>query len=1124
MSLQFIMGPSGSGKSHYLYRWVTEESLKNPNKNYIVLVPDQFTMQTQKDLVMANPRKGILNVDVLSFSRLAYRVFEEIGGNNRVVLNDVGKSFVLRKIAGDCESDLTLLGSNLKKVGFIGEVKSVISEFTQYDVQSETLEKVLSQMNPSSSFYYKLRDVNIIYKGFQEYLQDKYITGEELLDLLCMAVPKSKTLKDSVIVFDGFTGFTPVQNKLLRELLLVCEKIMVTVTMDICRKKIALFDMSEKMIDSLTKIAYECKTEVDNPVKLYEKPVYRFRENEALDFLESNLFRYSGKKYDKAQDNIRIYSAKNAKEEIDFVAQEIRRMARTKGMRYKDFAVIVSDMNTYANYIEKAFATYDIPVFMDYKRSILLNSFVEYLRSLLAMAEQNFTYESVFRYLRTELTVLTREEVDILENYCLALGVRGYSKWQEKWVRRAKGMEENDLEVINEIRQRFVDNIQKVMRVLKSRSKTVEDMTRALHEFLLNNQIQQKLKEYESRFSEAGELALEKEYAQVYRVVMELFDQFVELLGDERMSMKEYCELFDAGLEQAKIGVIPPSADQVVIGDIERTRIKDVKILFFVGVNDSHIPGKESAGGLITERDRERFAEQGITLAPGAKEKTFIQKFYIYMILTKPSEQVVITYNKTNSEDKSCRPAYLIFDLLKMYPDLQINQVDCTLKKSELTEESGLSYVVNGLQKKYEGLSEEWQELYSWYKRNPEWCKEMEKVIDATFYHNPQDMLTKETAESLYGTLLQNSVSRLESFSRCAYAHFLTYGLRMRERDQYQFQALDLGNLMHSAMEKYAKKLEKQGNTWMTVSEETRNVAIEESVEESIVDYENSILYSSKRNEYIIARLKRLMKRAVWALTKQLEKGDFIPKNYEIVYDSGTIQLEDKKSMRLYGKIDRVDVCETPDNVYVKIVDYKTGQKVFDLGELYHGLQMQLVVYMNAAMDLEKREHPEKDVIPAGLLYCQLHDPIVEKGKKLLNELKPSGVFNSSDEVIEHLEHNLTGDSEVLPIGRKKDGSLTARSKVMTEEDFFLVADYAEKKVREIGTSILKGAIDVEPYAMGEETGCKFCKYKSICGFDEKIPGYEYRHLEKLQIAEAIEKMREEEESWELNIQKNNNK
>ena len=222
MSLQFIMGPSGSGKSHYLYRWVTEESLKNPNKNYIVLVPDQFTMQTQKDLVMANPRKGILNVDVLSFSRLAYRVFEEIGGNNRVVLNDVGKSFVLRKIAGDCESDLTLLGSNLKKVGFIGEVKSVISEFAQYDVQSETLEKVLSQMNPSSSFYYKLRDVNIIYKGSREYLQDKYITGEELLDLLCMAVPKSKTLKDSVIVFDGFTGFTPVQNKLLRELLLVC--------------------------------------------------------------------------------------------------------------------------------------------------------------------------------------------------------------------------------------------------------------------------------------------------------------------------------------------------------------------------------------------------------------------------------------------------------------------------------------------------------------------------------------------------------------------------------------------------------------------------------------------------------------------------------------------------------------------------------------------------------------------------------------------------------------------------------------------------------------------------------------------------------------------------------------
>ena len=1115
MSLQFIMGPSGSGKSHYLYQWVTEESLKHPNKNYIVLVPDQFKLQTEKDLVMASPRKGILNVDVLSFNRLAYRIFEETGGNQRMVLSDVGKSFVLRKIAGDYESELKILGSNLKKTGFIGEVRSVISEFTQYDIQSGTLEQMLKETEPTSTFYYKLQDIHTIYKGFQDYLRGKYITGEELLDLLCQAVPKSDILKDSVVVLDGFTGFTPVQNKLLRELLLLCEKVVVTVTIDACRKKIPLFDMSDKMVDSLTKIAQECKTEIEEPVKLYEKPVYRFRNNEPLDFLESHLFRYSGQHYGKKQDSLQIFNAKNPKEEVDFIAQEIRRLVRTKGMRYREIAVITSDMETYANHVEKVFGNYQIPVFMDYKRSILLNSFVEYLRSLLAMAEQNFTYESVFRYLRTELTEFTREEVDILENYCVALGIRGYKKWQEKWIRRTRSMEEPELAVINDIRQRFMDSMETVMSVLKSRSKTVESVTRALHDFLLENELQQKVKNYEVQFGADGELALEKEYAQVYRIVMELFDQFVELLGDEKLSLKEYCELLDAGLEEAKVGIIPPSLDQVVTGDIERTRIKDVKVIFFAGINDVYIPGKGNAGGLLSERDREKFEARGVTLAPSAKEQSFIQKFYLYLILTKPSEQMILTYSRASAEGTALRPAYLIFDLMKMYPVLELQKIQRDIRMQELTQESGISYLAEGLQKRHEGLGKEWQELYTWYKKNPEWCEQIEKMIEAAFYQNPEESLTKATAEALYGTLLNNSVTRLERFSACAYAHFLTYGLKLQERERYQFQAVDLGNLFHGAMERFSKKLERDGFTWTTVSEEQKETFIEESVEECIVDYGNTILYSSARNEYMITRLKRMMKRAVWALTKQLEKGDFIPEGYEILYDSGSIPLEDYNAMRLHGKIDRVDICEAEDNVYVKVIDYKTGTKAFDLGELYYGLQMQLVIYMNAAMEMEKKQHPGKHVIPAGLFYYRLQDPIVEKGAALLKELRPDGIVNQSEEVLEHLEHGLIGQSEILPVSRNKDGSLSKTSKVLSEREFDVISQFAAQKTKKIGSDILSGDVSVAPYEMGDRTGCDYCPYKGICGFDERIPGYQYRKLGKMDKEEAIGKMRKEAESWE---------
>ena len=1132
MALQFIMGPPGSGKSHYLYEKVTKASLEHPETNYIVLVPEQFTMQTQKDLVMASPRKGIMNVDVLSFGRLAHRIFEETGGNQRKVLDDVGKSFVLRKIAGDCEAELRVLGSNLKKTGYIGEVKSVISEFTQYAIQEETLEQMIEEVKDSSNLYYKLQDIKTIYHGFREYLREKYITGEELLDVLCTVVGESKILKDSVVVLDGFTGFTPVQNKILRELFGVCKRVVITVTMEQKENPFSykhpyqLFALSKQMVTSLITIAKETKTDVEEPIYLYDRPIYRFRENTALAFLEAHLFRYSKEQYEKEQDRIQVYCAKNPKEEVDFAAQKIRNLARTRGYRYREIAIIASDLNTYGNQIEKIFGEYQIPIFMDHKRSILLNSFVEYVRSLLAMVEQNFSYESVFRYLRTGLTGFSDEEIDIVENYVIALGIRGYKKWQEKWIRRARGMEETELERINDIKERFLIQVEDVTMVLTKRNKTVSEVTKALYDFLVKEELQKKVKEYEIRFGNDGELALEKEYGQVYRIVIELFDKFVELLGEEQIALKEYCELLDAGLEEAKVGVIPPSLDQVVAGDIERTRIKDIKAVFLLGANDMYIPGKENAGGILSEHDRELFQKGGVVLAP--KEKAFIQKFYLYLLMTKPSEQLYVTYSKVSADGKTLRPAYLIQDLRRMYKKMEIQDADCQPDKKELTPKSGFAYLIEKLQKKHEGLGTEWQELYTWYRQNQKWRKKIEQIVEACFYEKPKDGLTTRTAQRLYGTILENSVTRLEKFSACAYAHFLSYGLNLREREEYTFQAIDLGNIFHSAIEHFAKKLEAEGYTWTTLPEVRREELIEESVEESIVDYGNTILYSSARNEYIIKRLKRMMRRTVWALTKQLEKGDFMPGGYEISFGGASglstsdIALDGHGRMRLRGKIDRVDICEDEDNVYVKVIDYKTGAKAFDLGELYYGLQLQLVLYLNTALELESRKNHGKTVIPAGIFYYQMKDPIVDKEKdeeklekKILKELRLDGVVNAREEVVRHLDREISGNSLVVPIGRNKDRSLSKASKTATQEEFELISEYAKKQMKQIGTRILEGETEVSPYELGTMTGCSYCPYKAICGFEEKIPGYEYRRLQKLKKDEVLMKMRKEVSEWE---------
>lgn len=1065
-------------------------------------------MQTQKDLVMQHPNHGIMNIDVLSFVRLAYRIFEETGGQALPVLDDEGKNLILRKIAGDYEKDLKVLKGNMKKLGYISEVKSVLSEFDQYDIGEEELRQMKAAVGENSRLYYKLQDLEVLYIGFKKYLEDRFITKEELLDALCRVVKGSDILKESTIVLDGFTGFTPVQNRLLGELLEVCREVIVTVTMDdrenpyVYKHPYQLFALGKHTVTSLIQIAAERKVSVEDPLCLYERPLYRFCDNSAMEFLERNIFRYSKECYKEKQGAVRIHVARNPREEAMKAAGRVRNLVRTKGYRYRDIGVIVSNMEVYGDDLGQAFDLYEIPVFMDHKRSILLNSFVEYIRSLLNMVKDNFSYESVFRFLRTNLSGFTYGEVDELENYVIALGIRGYKKWQESWIRRPKYLEEENLEILNHNRVRLVEKVDTLVYVLRQRSKTVKDVTMALYEFMVREELQLKLQRQSEAFQEAGELALAKEYSQVYRILIELFDKFVELLGDEKVTMDEYLKLLDAGLEEARVGVIPPGIDQVVVGDMQRTRLKDMKALIFVGANDTFLPGALIRSGLLTERDRDKFATGKIHLSPGGKEKAYEQKFYLYMNLTKPSETLDIYYSKVSADGKSIRPSYLIQEMQRLFSGLEIEDEEKqAFSAQEWTPRLGMQKVIRGFQDG-NAMDQEWQELYSWYKRQPQWQYRVEELMKSGFYTRPADGLTKEVAKQLYGEHFQDSITRIERFSACAFAHFLTYGLRLRERQIYEFQPIDLGNVCHSALEYYSRKLKEEHLSWTEIEEEKRQEYIDDSVEHAISDYGNSVLYSSARNEYMIERMKRLLTRTIWALTKQLEAGDFVPVAYEMRFEN--------------GKIDRVDLCKDKDKVYVKVLDYKTGSKAFDVVALYHGLQLQLMVYMDAAVKMTQKHYPDSEVIPAGVFYYRLNDPLVEKKvvgeeeeiwQKVLKELKVDGVMNLKDETLEHLDHCQVGESAVIPVKYNKNGSLSKNSKVASEQEFEVMMRHALGKVLKVHRKILSGEVAAFPYRRKQESGCDYCAYRHICGFDQKIPGYKYRDIFEMTQSEVIAAM-----------------
>lgn len=1111
MPLKFVFGPSGSGKSSYLYQHVIQESMKYPERNYIVLVPEQFTMQTQKDLVMMHERKGIMNIDVLCFARLAYRVFEETGGGGLPVLDDEGKNLILRKIAGDYESELKMLGGHMKKQGYISEVKSVISEFTQYDIGEDEIERVMESAGESSRLYYKLADIRLLYRGFTDYLREKYITKEELLDVLSCEVEKSERLKNSTVVLDGFTGFTPVQDRLLGELMRHCREVIVTVTMDrrgnpyVYEHPYQLFALSKQMVTSLLQIAKQNKIPVEEPVELYDHVPWRFKEQEALAFLEKHLFRYGAGAYEKEQEQVKLHLAKNPREEAYAVAEQVRRMMREDRYRLRDIGVIVSDMDVYADHLKQAFIKYDIPFFMDHKRSILLNSFVEYIRSVLHMAEQSFSYESVFRFLRTNLAGFTYEEIDELENYVIGLGIKGYKHWQEKWTRKLRGMAQEDLDKMNHYRRQLVEKVDGLIYVLRQRRKTVADITRAIYEFMVQENLQVRLAEQEELFKAKGELALAREYAQIYRIVIELFDKFVELLGDEQVSLSEYCKLLDAGLEEARVGVIPPEVDQVVIGDMQRTRLKDIKALLFAGANDVYLPGALLRTGLLSELDREKFAREKLTLSAGGKEKAYVQKFYLYLNLTKPSEKLDIYYSKVSADGKSVRPSYLIQELQKLFPKLKVRDEERYLKEQELTENIGFDRMIREFVQKRHETDGAWCELYNWYKKNPKWQEKVERFLEAGYYRKPLDALTEEAAKRLYGEEFETSITRMERFAVCAFSHFLTYGLGLREREEYDFQAADLGNVCHRALERFSYKVEREAGDWLKLTEEKRKQYVEESVEEAIADYGNSILYSSSRNAYLIVRMKRMLEKTVWALTKQLAAGDFKPAAYELRFAN--------------GKIDRVDTCEDGDCVYVKVIDYKTGSKSFDVTALYHGLQLQLMVYMDAALQMEQKKHPEKEILPAGVFYYRIQDPLIDRPKEgeeqesILKELKPDGMISLEKEVLEHLDHCMVGESSVIPVKYNKNGSLSKSSKAASAQDFYLMMKYAVNKVEEIRQKILSGDVKVNPYRRGTETSCDYCSYRQICGFDTKMEGYRYREIDAMSVDKVIQAMKGEGQS-----------
>lgn len=1145
MALQFYFGASGAGKSKQLHRDIIDASLEHPEINYLLIVPDQFTMQTQMDLVVEHPNHAIMNIDVLSFGRLTHRILEEVGAVQMPVLDDTGKSLVLRKVSQKEKDRLTVMGSHLHKIGYIHEVKSAISEFMQYGIGIRELEELTDCAKSRGALYYKLQDLGILYQAFQEYIRTRFITTEETLDRLREALPKSDIIRQSVIAFDGFTGFTPIQNRVIQELMRLTKRVIISLTIDERENPYRLegeqklFYLTQKTVADLRRLMEEVEVTEEKAVWCKERfggQLPRFTGNPELAHLEHNLFRYPAAPYEKEAEHIHLLEASTPREELHQTCIAIRRLMQEADRQgeilcYRDIAVVTGNMEVYGRDAAEEFMKFGIPIYLDQTRGILGNPFAAYLRSALQIVLQDFSFEAVFHYLRTGLTGFGREEVDRLENYVRRFGIRGRKRWETMFIYKEENPEGEEaallqLEAYNAMRSRLMEQMEPL---LVPHHKTGEHV-RALYAFLTANQAQQKLADLERDFKQSGDLARAKEYGQIYPLVIDLLDQMEGLLSDEEMTLKEFADILDVGLGEISVGTIPQNVDRILVGDIERTRLKQVKVLFFLGINDGNIPKGTGSGGIISDIDREFIREASFELAPTPRQQMYIQRLYLYLNMTKPSRDLYLSYARVGADGKSLRPAYLVDLMRKLFPRLCVEKPEIYPAAAQLVNvPDGIRLMADMLREYAAGrLAERAQKqlytFYHTYHADPDYKDEVDSLLETAFYQYQDTPLSAMVTRALYGAVLHNSVSRLEKYAACAYAHFMQYGLALRERGDYSFEAVDMGNVFHGVLEIFAERLVKKGYTWFDFPKEAAQQMVEEAIEAYTADYGETILYSNARNRYLLKRITRILNRTVMTLQTQLRRGAFMPERFEMSFsvledlDALNIALNEQDKMRLRGRIDRVDTCEVEDKVYVKVIDYKSGDRRFDLAALYYGLQLQLVVYMNAAVEMEQKKHPDKKIVPAAMLYYHIADPVVEDGAdltpeqintRLLQELKMTGIVNDSDEAVRLLDTEFQDKSDILPLERKKDGSFPAYSSVIKEEDMQVISDYVNRKIRQLGNEILQGTISVNPCEQNGKQSCTYCAYKNVCGYDARIAGYQMRRLPKIRQDEAMEQIRE---------------
>lgn len=1102
--VRLFLGKAKSGKTSAIFQEMKASIEAGSAHEIMLIVPEQYTLEAEKQLIKAIETKGFLGVEVVSIKRLAHQVLKETRQFDKVKITETGKQMLLRNLFTTNRDLLKIYQNAFDKAGFLTRFLDLIKEFKQSQMTPEHLEEAAEKLEPSSILKQKLNDICTIMRAYEAAKSTAYFDDEDLYEALIEGIDQSEKIKGMTLYIDGFDSFTAQEHAVIQALAQRCKNLTVSLALDGEDTPYTCFKHTQRTFDRIAEglVHFETKSFDGN---------YLWERQHALAL---QVMQYPYVAHDVNDGRIKGFAAANRENEVAHCCVEILKCMERDGYAYKDIAVVTNALDAYEATVTRLFELYDIPFFLDAKVGVMDNPFVHFVLSLLKAPMVYRQLQSVLMLLKTGFAPFEDAEVYAFEFYIKQNGVT-LSQLFKPFEKPPTG--QVSLEALDAIRATVATWLEPLYKLSKKQPSTVSTYVKTLYDVLLDADVYVRIQDLVAQFELEAASDKAQAFGQIWNAFIQLIDEMVALMGEERMAYDAFVQLVETGLETVEIGKLPLDENTVLVGSMDRSKAHPIKVLFLLGVNDGVLPESGGQAQLIQETEKQLLNQSGASII--ADQKMFLDKeaFNLYTTLTRPSERLYLSYATSDSEGRTLRPSYLVSKMEKIDRPLAFEP-----DRRALVDDAGKPYWVYGKAATYRHLAVVLRKWMDGYEVDPHWFDVLawfeaheptryNLLITALRHDNSVGRLDGKQVASIYPTPLRTSVSRLETYVQCPFKFFVQTGLKPEVLKPYKVAYPDVGVLFHGALENFGKKLFEEGLSWQNVDEETCEALID-SIVDQMVDAD---LYRSKFSyQYMAQKLKRVSKRAALTLKHHLMQGGFEPKAFELAFGQGAesvppivIELSNGHKIFLRGVIDRIDIMALDDGHYIKIIDYKSGSKSLSLTDIYYGLQMQLMVYLKASLG-QPSYFRANAVYPAGAYYFKIDDPLIEStaqvrevvAGEVMAQLKMDGLSLDTLEVLEQLDGALaeTGKSDVIKVKFKTDGTFTKDSKVVNLEQFNALMLWVEETVRTIGTAILDGDMRVDPCQLGNFTSCDYCTYSALCQFDLSFEGSGYRRLETL--------------------------